>query len=130
MQTTQNAQSYRSHTNNLLYLLVGGGIGAAVALLFAPKAGIELRNNLVETGREKLQGGLETARELKDRSMTAYQHLASHLNEAKSELVQALSAASGDLVNGKARNMPAELAAPQDSSNKTANGGHRASSIV
>lgn len=130
MQNTQNSQSYRSHTNNLLYLLVGGGIGAAVALLFAPKAGIDFRNNLVETGREKLQGGLETARELKERSMTAYQHLATHLNEAKSELMQDLTSASEEPVNGKSRNAPVELAAAQDSSNKTGDGGRRASTIV
>jgi gas vesicle protein len=124
---TQNTRSYRPQTTNFLYLLIGGSIGAAAALLFAPKAGIELRNNLVETGRQKLEGGLETARELKERSMTAYQHLAHHLTEAKSELVQDLMKGE-EPVNGKSTTAPLALA--QDAVQRQPNGGRRASSIV
>lgn len=32
--------------NGLVYLLAGGGIGAAIALLFAPKTGAKLRGDI------------------------------------------------------------------------------------
>jgi Gas vesicle protein len=34
-------------STKLTYLLIGGGIGAIVALLFAPKSGTELRATLL-----------------------------------------------------------------------------------
>ena len=37
-----------SVANKLTYLLIGGGIGAVIALLFAPKSGIELREDIIE----------------------------------------------------------------------------------
>ena len=39
----------REETNaatKLTYLLIGGGIGAVIALLFAPKSGTELRGDI------------------------------------------------------------------------------------
>ena len=35
----------------LMYLLIGGGIGAALALLFAPKSGAELRADVTDAVR-------------------------------------------------------------------------------
>jgi gas vesicle protein len=54
------AQSnYRSAGSNLMYLLIGGGIGATIGLLFAPKPGRELRQDV----SEGVKYGLETANE-------------------------------------------------------------------
>ena len=36
----------------LTYLLIGGGIGAILALLFAPKAGSELRGDIADVTRK------------------------------------------------------------------------------
>ncbi len=53
---------YESSSNNLLYFLVGGLAGAAVALLYAPRSGRETR----ELIGEKIREGTERGRELKD----------------------------------------------------------------
>ena len=45
----------------LTYLLIGGGIGAILALLFAPKSGTELRGDIADATRKGLEKGKETA---------------------------------------------------------------------
>ena len=39
-------------STRLTYLLIGGGIGAIIALLFAPKAGSELRGDIADVTRK------------------------------------------------------------------------------
>lgn len=48
-------------TTKLTYLLVGGGIGAVLALLFAPKSGQELRGDIADASRKGIAKGKETA---------------------------------------------------------------------
>jgi gas vesicle protein len=67
---TQVKSKFNGVGNNLLYLLVGGGIGAAMGLLFAPKPGRELRQDVsdgvkygLETTNEKVSQLRETAGE-------------------------------------------------------------------
>ncbi|MDQ3747593.1 MAG: YtxH domain-containing protein, partial [Acidobacteriota bacterium] len=50
-----------SATTKLTYLLVGGGIGAILALLFAPKTGEELRGDIADVTRKGIEKGKETA---------------------------------------------------------------------
>lgn len=45
----------------LTYLLIGGGIGAILGLLFAPKSGDELRGDIADATRKGLEKGKETA---------------------------------------------------------------------
>ncbi|MDQ3064179.1 MAG: YtxH domain-containing protein [Acidobacteriota bacterium] len=45
----------------LTYLLIGGGIGAILALLFAPKSGEELRGDIADVTRKGIEKGKETA---------------------------------------------------------------------
>ncbi len=45
----------------LTYLLVGGGIGAVLALLFAPKTGTELRGDIADVTRKGVEKGKEAA---------------------------------------------------------------------
>jgi gas vesicle protein len=56
---------YEREENNvstkLTYLLVGGGIGAILALLFAPKSGTELRGDIADVTRKGIEKGKETA---------------------------------------------------------------------
>lgn len=75
-----NLQDYNQETystgntsSNLLYLLAGCGIGATVALLFAPKSGAELRGDLSEITRKSYDETLELAHEMKERSAELYQ---------------------------------------------------------
>jgi gas vesicle protein len=50
-----------SVTTKMTYLLVGGGIGAVLALLFAPKSGTELRGDIADVTRKGIEKSKETA---------------------------------------------------------------------
>ena len=57
-------------STRLTYLLIGGGIGAIIALLFAPKSGQELRGDLADATRK----GIDRCRDcagLARRSLTS-----------------------------------------------------------
>lgn len=62
-----------SVANKLTYLLVGGGIGAILALLFAPKSGVELRGDIADATRKGLEKGRETAGQLQERAGEYYE---------------------------------------------------------
>lgn len=51
-----------SMRNGLLYLLAGGGIGAAFALLFAPKPGAKLRGDLADRARQGYDEAVEAVK--------------------------------------------------------------------
>src|SRR5258705_10794933 len=62
-----------SISNKLTYLLIGGGIGAVLALLFAPKSGHELRGDIADATRKGIDKSRETAQQLGDRAGEYYQ---------------------------------------------------------
>lgn len=62
-----------SAATKLTYLLVGGGIGAVIALLFAPKSGTELRGDIADATRKGLEKGRETANQLQERAGEYYE---------------------------------------------------------
>lgn len=62
-----------SATTKLTYLLIGGGIGAVVALLFAPKSGTELRGDIADATRKGLEKGKEAAGQLQERAGEYYE---------------------------------------------------------
>ena len=51
-------------STRLTYFLVGAGIGAVLALLFAPKSGEELRNDIADATRKGLDRSKEAAQQL------------------------------------------------------------------
>lgn len=51
-------------STKLTYFLVGAGIGAVLALLFAPKSGEELRNDIADATRKGLDKSKEAAQQL------------------------------------------------------------------
>jgi gas vesicle protein len=57
-----------SASTKLTYLLIGGGIGAVIALLFAPKSGEELRGDIADATRKGLEKSKETAVQLQERA--------------------------------------------------------------
>ncbi|MBX3289077.1 MAG: YtxH domain-containing protein [Acidobacteria bacterium] len=59
-------RSEANATTKLTYLLIGGGIGAVIALLFAPKSGVELRGDIADATRKGIEKGRETAAHLQD----------------------------------------------------------------
>jgi gas vesicle protein len=62
-----------SAVTKLTYLLIGGGIGAIVALLFAPKSGEELRGDIADVTRKGLEKGKEAAGQLQDKAGEYYE---------------------------------------------------------
>ena len=68
--------------NKLLFFLIGGSIGAAVALLFAPKSGGELRGDIADATRRGYGTALDKAKELKEKST----EVVSNVREKASEL--------------------------------------------
>jgi gas vesicle protein len=60
-------------STGLVFLGVGAAIGATLALLFAPKKGSELRDEIADTARKGYDATLEKATELKDQSLKAVQ---------------------------------------------------------
>src|SRR5438034_8390840 len=51
-------------STRLTYFLVGAGIGAVLALLFAPKSGEELRNDIADATRKGIDRSKEAAAQL------------------------------------------------------------------
>ena len=62
-----------SVSTRLTYLLIGGGIGAILALLFAPKSGQELRGDIADATRKGIDRSREAAQQLGDRAGEYYE---------------------------------------------------------
>ena len=62
-----------SISNKLTYLLIGGGIGAIIALLFAPKSGQELRGDIADATRKGIDRSREAAQQLGDKAGEYYE---------------------------------------------------------
>jgi gas vesicle protein len=60
-------------STRLTYLLIGGGIGAVLALLFAPKSGQELRGDIADATRKGIDKSREAAQQLGDRAGEYYE---------------------------------------------------------
>lgn len=60
-------------STRLTYLLIGGGIGAILALLFAPKSGQELRGDIADATRKGIDRSREAAQQLGDRAGEYYE---------------------------------------------------------
>jgi len=58
--------------DKLVYFLIGAGIGAVTALLFAPKAGSELRSEIADATRRGVDLARDTGREVSERAGEAY----------------------------------------------------------
>jgi gas vesicle protein len=56
----------------LTYLLIGGGIGAIIALLFAPKSGTELRGDIADVTRKGIDKTRDGARFVGDKAGEYY----------------------------------------------------------
>src|SRR5215813_426208 len=96
-----------SASTKLTYLLIGGGIGAVIALLFAPKSGIELRGDIADATRKGIEKGKEAAAQLQE---TAGEYYEVSRNKAN-ELYQTGKARAGE-VSDKARAAAARTANP------------------
>lgn len=93
----ENEREEASATTKLTYLLIGGGIGAALALLFAPKSGEELRGDIADVTRKGVEKGKETAALVGEKAGDYYEVS----REKAAELYQTAQEKAGELA-GKA----------------------------
>src|SRR5215203_1522457 len=96
-----------SATAKLTYLLIGGGIGAVVALLFAPKSGVELREDIADATRKGIEKSKETAAQLQERAGEYYEVG----RERASEFYQTAQERAGEVAE-KAKSAAARTANP------------------
>jgi len=59
-------------STRLTYFLVGAGIGAVLALLFAPKSGEELRNDIADATRKGIDRSKEAAQQIGSKASEYY----------------------------------------------------------
>ncbi len=72
-ESTRERERETSASQKLSYVLIGGGIGAVLALLFAPKSGTELRGDIADVTRKGLEKGKETAAVVGERAGEYYE---------------------------------------------------------
>ncbi len=80
-------------TTKLTYLLIGGGIGAILALLFAPKSGEELRGDIADATRKGIEKSKETAALVGEKAGDYYEVT----REKAGELYQTAQEKAGEL---------------------------------
>lgn len=91
----------------LTYLVIGGGIGAILALLFAPKAGNELRSDIADATRKGMDKTGELASQISETAQTVYADTKTKAGEIYDSAKQTLNSAEnaigeiqGNLQNG------------------------------
>src|SRR5258708_2575857 len=137
--TFSNSKTYNDRVfgsswhSALTYFLIGGSIGAAVALLFAPKAGADLRSDISEITKKGYDETLDLAHQLKEQSADVYQSIkektdkvyelaAAKFSLAKDAVDVSIEAA-GQKINGEMRDIESQ------SQQKQSSAGRRGSSI-
>lgn len=103
----RNDREESSTATKLSYLLIGGGIGAVLALLFAPKSGQELREDIADVTRKGLDKTKETAAQLQERAGEYYEVS----REKASELYLTAQEKAGELAE-KAKEAVAQTSNP------------------
>lgn len=103
------AENDGSATEKLTFLLIGAGIGATLALLFAPKSGRELRGDIADYTKKGLDAANEGARAIGERAAEVYGTTSGRVAEvygnASGKVAEAYGTASGRVaeVYGTAR---------------------------
>jgi gas vesicle protein len=70
---TECVEFRRNIGQKLMFLAIGGGIGVTLALLFAPKSGRELREDIADLAARGYDKSKETANEMKDRGTELFE---------------------------------------------------------
>ena len=99
--------------SSFLWFLAGLGIGAAVGILYAPKAGDELRQQLREAAEEGRENVKQRARQAREQAGTWAEKGRDYLNQQKDQIRSAYEAgrqayrdATSQDVEGTTPNVP------------------------
>lgn len=100
-------------SSGFLWFLAGLGIGAAVGILYAPKSGDELRQQLREVAEDGRNSVKERARQAREQAGTWADKGRDYLNQQRDQIRSAYEAgrqayreATGDQVEGATPNVP------------------------
>ena len=118
-----------SGASKLAYLLIGGGIGAILALLFAPKSGRELRGDIADVTRKGIDYGREQGRMIGDMAGDYYERgrgKANELVDVGRERVSNLVEHGRDAVTQKRDAVTAAIEAGKQAYNETKRKGRAA----
>src|SRR3954467_15347923 len=96
-----------SATTKLTFLIIGGGIGAVLALLFAPKSGVELREDIADATRKGIEKSKEAASQIQDRAGEYYEAT----RERAADIYETAQEKAGELTE-KAKSVAAGTANP------------------
>jgi len=91
----------------LTFLIIGGGIGAVLALLFAPKSGVELREDIADATRKGIEKSKEAASQIQDRAGEYYEAT----RERAADIYETAQEKAGELTE-KAKSVAAGTANP------------------
>src|SRR4026208_714670 len=80
-----------SISTRLTYPLIGAGIGAILALLFAPKSGQELRGDIADATRKGIDRSREAAQQIGDRAGEYYEATRGRAAELYSQAAERVS---------------------------------------
>lgn len=83
----------RNVGKKLMFLMIGGGIGAALALLLAPKSGRELRSDIADMAEKGYEETLSAANQLKETGAKYF----SAAKETGSEVAEIVAAGASEL---------------------------------
>jgi len=93
-----SALKTRGLGGKLIFFMLGGGIGAAIALLFAPKSGKELRQDIADTAAKGYDETLDTANRVKEQSMEYYEAAKDKGSEVLDLIAEKASAVKDEIV--------------------------------
>ena len=108
-------QTFRSSSVSLkdgfTYFLIGSGVGAAIALLFAPKSGNELRGEIADVTRRGFDATVEKAKDLrvqssdviqtvKDKADAVYDYAATKLAKGEDAVEDAVATSKNAINEG------------------------------
>lgn len=108
------ADNQSNSGDKLVYFLIGAGIGAVTAMLFAPKAGSELRSDIAGATRKGLDYARDTGRDLGERAGEYYHtgvERAAELGTRGKEVVSDLTQRGKDLIGGQKAQFAAAIEA-------------------
>ncbi len=112
-----NDNSTSSAVDRLTYLLIGAGIGATVALLFAPKSGRELRGDIADASRKGLDYTTDQAKRIGEKAQDVYgqaQQKATDLYGQTTQKAQELIEQGKETVAAKREQLHAAIEAGKD----------------
>ena len=101
----------------IAYLLVGAGVGAIVALLFAPKSGHELRGDIADATRKGIDRTREAATQIGERAGDYYEGArdrATELYSASREKAGEVASAAREVAQRRGGSLSAAIEAGKE----------------